>query len=233
MNEGMQNGALRLADLPDATGRGVRVSVIDSGVNPVHPHVRGVAGGMGYAADGRMSADYLDFLGHGTAVTAVIREKAPQAQVYAVKVFQKKLEATAEALVGAIQWSVARGMDMINLSLGTSNPAHERALAEAVNEALQAGVVIVAAAPEPDVRWLPGALKGVVHVSLDWSIPREECRLEVRADGELHAWATGYPRPLPDVSPEDNLKGLSFAVANVTGMLARKASADAPRTGGR
>jgi hypothetical protein len=46
----------------------------------------------------------------------------------------------------------------------------------------------------------------------------------VRADGDLHAWATGYPRPLPDVSPEDNLKGLSFAVANVTGLLARKAS---------
>ena len=222
MISGMQNGPLRLADLPEATGRGVRVAVIDSGVNPVHPHVKGVAGGMGYGPDGRMSADYLDFLGHGTAVTAVIREKAPLAQVYAVKVFQKKLEATAEALVGAIHWSVARGMDMINLSLGTSNPAHERALAEAVNEALQSGIVIVAAAPEADVRWLPGALPGVVAVSLDWSMPREECRFEVAASGDVHAWATGYPRPLPDVSPEDNLKGLSFAVANVTGMLARQ-----------
>ena len=224
MMSGMQSGALRMADLPDATGRGVRVAVIDSGVNPVHAHVRGVAGGMGYAANGRMSADYLDFLGHGTAVTAVIREKAPQAQVYAVKVFEKKLETTVEALVGAIHWSVARGMDMINLSLGTSNPAHERPLAEAVKEAIQSGVTIVAAAPEADVRWLPGALPGVVAVTLDWSIPREECRLEVEPDGDVHAWATGYPRPLPDVSPEDNLKGLSFAVANVTGMLARKAS---------
>lgn len=226
MISAMQNGPLRLADLPEATGRGVRVAVIDSGVNPVHPHVKGVAGGMGYGPDGRMSADYLDFLGHGTAVTAVIREKAPMAQVYAVKVFQKKLEATVEALVGAIHWSVARGMDMINLSLGTSNPAHERALAEAVKEAQASGIVIIAAAPEPDARWLPGALPGVVAVSLDWSIPREECRFEVEADGDLHAWATGYPRPLPDVSPEDNLKGLSFAVANVTGMLARKASAE-------
>lgn len=222
----MQSGPLRVADLPDATGRGIRVAVIDSGVNPVHPHVKGVAGGMGYNADGRMSADYLDFLGHGTAVTAVIREKAPMAQVYAVKVFQKTLETTVEALVGAIHWSVARGMDMINLSLGTSNPSHERQLSAAVKEALQSGVTIVAAAPEADVRWLPGALPGVVAVTLDWSIPREECRLEVEADGDIHAWATGYPRPLPDVSPEDNLKGLSFAVANVTGMLARRASTE-------
>lgn len=223
MMRAVQTGVLRMADLPRATGRGVRVAVIDSGVNPAHAHVRGVAGGMGYAPDGRMSADYLDFVGHGTAVTAVIREKAPQAQVYAVKVFQRRLETTVEALVGAIHWSVARDMDIINLSLGTSNPTHERGLAEAVAEALANGVVIVAAAPEQDVRWLPGALPGVVAVSLDWSMPREECRLERDATGGLHAWATGYPRPIPDVSPEDNLKGLSFAVANVTGLLARHA----------
>jgi subtilisin family serine protease len=229
MNVDVQSGVLRLADLPGATGRGVRVAVIDSGVNPVHPHVKGVAGGMGYSPDGRMSADFLDFVGHGTAVTAVIREKAPQAQVYAVKVFQRQLETTAEALVGAIHWSVARNMAMINLSLGTSNPAHERTLAEAIEEALASGITVVAAAPEPDVRWLPGAFAGVVKVSLDWSIPREECRLEVGADGVTRAWACGYPRPLPDVSPEDNLKGVSFAVANVTGLLARKASAAAER----
>ncbi len=88
---------------------------------------------------------------------------------------------------------------------------------------------MIAAAPEPDARWLPGAFPGVVKVSLDWSIPREECRLEVGPDGTTRAWACGYPRPIPDLSPEDNLKGLSFAVANVTGLLARRAGPEPRR----
>ena len=55
------------------TGRGVRVAVIDSGVNTTHPHVGEVAGGIAIDEQGIERADYLDRLGHGTAVTAAIR----------------------------------------------------------------------------------------------------------------------------------------------------------------
>ena len=68
------------------TGRGIRVVIIDSGVNAAHPHVGSVAGGTGIGDDGRPHPDYLDRLGHGTAVAAVVREKAPDAEIHAVKV---------------------------------------------------------------------------------------------------------------------------------------------------
>jgi len=55
---------------------------------------------------------------------------------------------------------------------------------------------------------------------LDWSIPREECRVTVRAGSPPVSHASGYPRPIPGVPPERNLQGLSFAVANVTGAVA-------------
>jgi subtilisin family serine protease len=55
----------------------VRIAIIDSGVHASHPHVNGVAGGIAITPDGREDPDYTDRLGHGTAVTAVIREKAP------------------------------------------------------------------------------------------------------------------------------------------------------------
>ena len=55
------------------TGRGVCVAVVDSGVNATHPHVGGVAGGIAIDEHGVERADYLDRLGHGTAVTAAIR----------------------------------------------------------------------------------------------------------------------------------------------------------------
>ena len=73
------------------TGRGVRVAVIDSGVNATHPHVGEVAGGIAIDEQGVERADYLDRLGHGTAVTAAIREKAPDAELFAVKVFDRSL----------------------------------------------------------------------------------------------------------------------------------------------
>ena len=71
---GFGPGLVRVADYPGATGRGVRVAVIDSGVHPSHPHVGTVAAGVGVDADGRLDGDTVDRLGHGTAVAAVIRD---------------------------------------------------------------------------------------------------------------------------------------------------------------
>ena len=199
----------------------MRIAIIDSGVHAEHPHVQGVAGGVGVDDDGREHDDYVDRMGHGTAVTAVIREKAPLAEIYAVKVFDRQLTATGTALVAALRWARQADAQIINLSLGTTNVDHESALAEQVRAAQTEGIVIVAAAPEGGRRWLPGALPGVVRVTLDPSLARDECRAVMDA-GEITIAASGYPRPIPGVPPEKNLKGLSFAVANATGILAQR-----------
>ena len=85
-----------------------RVAVIDSGVHSAHPHVGGVAGGVGFDEDGRQHDDYVDRLGHGTAVTAAIREKAPDAELYAVKVFDRALSTRIANLIAAIDWASLR-----------------------------------------------------------------------------------------------------------------------------
>jgi subtilisin family serine protease len=194
----------------------MRIAIIDSGVHAEHPHVRGVAGGIALHDDGTESADYTDRLGHGTAVAAVIRALAPQAEVYAVKVFHERLATNIETLVRAIDWSIANGMKLINLSLGTAKPEHEGVMRAAVERALAAGATIVAAKEADGVRWLPGSLPGVIPVMLDWYCPWEETR---ERDGVYYA--CGYPRPIPGVPVENNLRGVSFAVAHVTGSLAR------------
>src|SRR5688572_3372383 len=73
---------LEPAPTPAATGRGVRIAVIDSGVFAAHPHVGGIAGGVSIALDGTEDSDFVDRLGHGTAVTAAIKEKAADAEIY-------------------------------------------------------------------------------------------------------------------------------------------------------
>jgi subtilisin family serine protease len=200
--------------------RRVRVAIIDSGVHADHPHVGGVTGGIGISEDGRTHHDYVDRLGHGTAVAAVIREKAPGAEIFCIKVFDRELAATGQALVSAIEHALDTGAQIINLSLGTANADHEVSLTRAIDKCVHAGVIVVAAGEQDGVRWLPGALPGVWSVLLDWSIPREDCRVTLRAGSTPVCHASGYPRPIPGVPPDRNLKGLSFAVANVSGLVA-------------
>jgi len=206
--------------LNDYTGRGVRVAIVDSGVHAAHPHVQGVEQGISVREDGSLDDDFVDMLGHGTAVAAAIREKAPDASLIAVKVFWRSLSTNIASLVRGVDEGYERGAAVINLSLGTSKTAHRPQLEAAVERARQHGAFIVAAGDDDGVAWLPGILPGVVAVQLDWDCPRDEYRV-IHRDGCAVVTASGYPRDIPGVPRERNLKGLSFAVANVTGFVAR------------
>lgn len=219
----MSTRTLTLASLSPLTGRGIRVAVIDSGIHADHPHVGGISGGIVIDDGVRGATDIVslsDRLGHGTAVAAAIREKAPDTELFAVKVFDTTLATTGQSLVEAILWSIDQQVHIINLSLGTQNADHAQALGMAVQLAGDAGTLVVSAAPQPDAVWLPGALPGVIAVNADWERSRDTCELTVGEDGRVTMSASAYPRPIPGVPPDRNMRGLSFAVANATGFLA-------------
>jgi hypothetical protein len=71
--------------------------------------------------------------------------------------------------------------------------------------------------------WLPGCLPGVVPVQVDWDCPRDQFRV-VDVSGTAVFRASGFARPVPGVDPRRNLHGVSFAVAHVTGFVARALS---------
>ena len=212
------------------TGRGVTIAVVDSGVHAQHPHVGGIAGGAAFDDEGRMSGDLADRLGHGTAVAAAIREKAPEATLLAVKVFHERLATTGRALVEAMDWAIGQRASLVNLSLGTTNAKHEAAFGAVIARAAKNGVVVIAAAPDGDNVWLPGALAGVLSVEIDWTCPRDRCHVLVEARGGVRLAASGWPRPIPGVEPERNFRGPSFAVANATGIVALAIEGHAVRT---
>jgi hypothetical protein len=190
-----------------------RIAILDSGINPNHPHIGNVAGGVEISALGQ-SDDFLDCLGHGTAVAGAIHEKAPEAQILAVKIFDKRLTATIDQLVAGIEWALLHDAQVINLSLGTANPKHREKLTPVIERAIQAGVRVVSALHLNGMPCFPGSLPGVLGVEADASVPRED----VRIVGD-RAIASPYPRPIPGLPPERNLSGISFAVANVSGYL--------------
>jgi subtilisin family serine protease len=201
------------------TGRGARIAIIDSGVNPAHPHVGGVAGGVYISADGE-SQNYLDYVGHGTAVAGAIREKAPDALLYAVKVFDQRLRTNAETIIRAIEWAIENEMQVVNLSLGTTNQAHRERFEQVVARAAERNVVLVAAREMNGQASLPGCLPSALGVGLDWECPRDAYRCVIE-DSRATFFASGYPRPIPGAPQERNLNGVSFAVANMTGFATR------------
>ncbi|HWE49789.1 MAG TPA: S8 family serine peptidase [Bryobacteraceae bacterium] len=200
-----------------STGRGVRVAVIDSGVHASHPHIGRIAGGVTIGAEAN-DPGFTDVIGHGTAVMAAIQEKAPDAEYFAVRVFYRSLRTTVDLLLRAIEWSIANKIDVINLSLGTTNPAHRERFAPVVERARKQGLILVSARDAEGIPALPGSLPGVIGVDLDWECPRDSYRCNSTPEG-LTVVASGYPRSLPGVPPARNLHGISFAVANASGFV--------------
>ena len=125
----------------------------------------------------------------------------------------------------AIAWSADAGAQLINLSLGTANFANADRLASAVAHATLRGALVVSARESNDVEWLPGSLPGVVGVVADSTLERDMLEVRNREGGTTVFAASPYPRPIPGVPRERNLSGVSFAVANVTGFLARAVEA--------
>ena len=218
--------------LAEFSGTGVRIAVIDSGVHAAHPHVGGVAGGVGIRDDGTAIDDYVDRLGHGTAVAAAIHEKAPGARIFAIKVFWRTLATDIETLVRGIETAAAQGAQVINLSLGTNEARHKTRLQHAVAAASARGSIVVAANDDNGARWFPGSLDGVVGVQADWTCERDRYAIGV-VEGRPVLTASPYPREIPGVPRANNLHGISFAVANASGFVARALEAAPGADAGR
>lgn len=158
-----------------ATGKGVKVAVIDTGVDSTHPDIApNYAGGYNAVEPG---TDQTDEHGHGTHVAGTVAGAAnkmgvvgvaPEASLYGVKVLDKDGGGTTDIVVGGIAWAVENGMQVVNMSLGGPSSS---ALRKAVQKAYAAGVTIVAAAgndPEAPVS-APASYPETIAVSASTS----------------------------------------------------------------
>ena len=125
----------------------------------------------------------------------------------------------------ALDWASEHHMHLVNLSLGTPNEIRAYDLAPAVERAVESGTIIVSARANEEQFWYPGCMEGVLGVVLDWEHPRESVSvIEVEESSKVSSGrivsASGYPRPIPGIPTSRNVNGISFAVANTTGVLA-------------
>lgn len=201
----------------------MEIAVIDSGINPWHSHVEGWVEGVGLRVgrSGRIveSRDYRDEIGHGTAIAGLIREKAPQARLYAIKIFHDELQAPTGLLLASLRRAIRRGSKVIHLSLGTERLQDRPPLEQLCLEAYRKRIVIVASARSPKDDVAPASLRTVIGVCAHRNGPRDALVYHPGMPVEFCAY--GRPRPLPGLPEERNFFGASFAAARVTALAAR------------
>ena len=192
----------------------LKVAVVDSGINPFHSHIGTVAGGISFVPpDQTLQEQWLDKLGHGTAVAAAIYEKEPAVEMYAVKIFDRSFSTKIEPVIESLEWCIENKMDLVNLSLATVKAAH-RVLLEDVTRRVD---ILVAPFDFVGLPAYPGCFPWVFGVSPDPDCERDICRM----GSEGHFWASPFPRSLPGLPVQNNFSGPSFAVANFSGILCR------------
>lgn len=136
---------------PYNKGTGVKVAIIDTGIDYNHPDLDGnYKGGYNFVSN---NYDPNDDNGHGTHVAGIIAAEengigvvgvAPEASLYAVKVLDSTGSGTFSNVIAGIDWSVNNGMQVISMSLGANEGSIS--LKNAVDNANSSGVVVVAAA---------------------------------------------------------------------------------------
>jgi subtilisin family serine protease len=133
------------------TGRGVRVAVVDSGIDTEHPDLKGKVRESVEAVteDGKVvfkPSTTGDQAGHGTACAGIISSVAPDAELYSVKVLGPNASGSGEMFLVGLDYAIKQKFQVINLSLGTTKRDFFGPLHDLLDRAYHAGCIVVAAA---------------------------------------------------------------------------------------
>ncbi|MBI3600132.1 MAG: S8 family serine peptidase [Nitrospinae bacterium] len=204
-------------------GRGVKVALIDSGINPYHPHVNGIAGAVRIGIDKSKciycsDTDLFDRIGHGTACAGIICKIAGEVKLYSIKVFDESLSTYTSVLIEAIKWSVENKVSIINMSLGTHNKRYLSGLRDICRRAHNEGIIIVAAGKQGKEAGYPAAFSETIATTSDGNCREGEFFYDETAS--IKFLASAKPRPLPNIFDTFNFHGDSFSAPYYSGLIA-------------
>jgi subtilisin len=152
----------------ESRGAGVRVCVLDSGIEPEHPGVGRVDHAVYVSVDGdEVSVEEDaegDLCGHGTACAGIIRSLAPDCELHSVRVLGAGYTGSGAALIAGLRWAVDQGYDVINMSLSTTKRRFSDLLHELADRAYFRRTVLVASAHNMPVESYPWRFSSVISV---------------------------------------------------------------------
>jgi len=209
-----------------ADGGGVRIAIVDTGVEHNHPWIGGHLA-ESYAVktfdDGNTVIDKCepgDVCGHGTASAGQVRRIAPGCDLISIRVLSESREGSSEALVEALQWLHAQEVHVVNMSLSTLRLSLALRIGHAVDDLYAKGIACVCAkgyqAEGRDYPTSFGSTIGVTYAQANAAQlsarPNDLVEFEAAGVGQIVAWQHGSTR---------RVTGSSYATPLVTGLIAR------------
>ncbi len=211
----------------DGRGTGVKVAVIDSGIEDGHPRVGTVSRGIVVERDESeedgvrfVEGAHEDLYGHGTACAGVIRSIAPDVEFISIRVLAANLKGSAFAFANGLDWCIENGVHVVNLSLSTANESYAETFWDLVDQAAYHNVLLVSAMNNERRRSIPSEFAGVFSVACAPGTDTE--RFLFHPGGAAEWGAAGIDVEVAWTGGETiTASGHSFAAPVIAGHLAR------------
>lgn len=214
--------------IAEGTGEGIKIAIIDSGVEVGHPKLEGLvlADDVAISNDGMRigvaSGEGRDVFGHGTAIASIIRRIAPGAAIGSFRVLDERLAGRTAIIREGVRQAIDRGYNMLNCSFGCRGEVqYIMHYKEWIDESYLKGIHIVSACNNFDFsipEW-PGYFPTVITVNmarangLEFYYSRGHLVEFAAAGDRLEvAWIGGTRK---------NVTGSSYAAPHVAAILAR------------
>ena len=214
--------------LREGSGRGIRIAVLDSGIETNHPALKGLrlADDLAIVDDGLqltcVPGGGVDMYGHGTAIAGILRQLAPQAELGSFRVLGEQLRSRTGIIREGVRQALDRGYHILHCSFGCTREDQVLQYKDWIDEAYVKGRHIVAACNNYDYmkREWPGHFPSVITVNFArtsdaerfYYRPGQLVEFAARGDDLDVPWCGGRRK---------KVTGSSFAVPHVAGLLAR------------
>jgi subtilisin len=222
-------------DLGHGSGRGVKIAVLDSGIERSHPALAtaSLADDLAILDDGvslkTAPGEGFDVFGHGTAVAGIIHRIAPEAEIGSIRVLGENLRSRTAIIREGARVAIERRYHILNCSFGCGVPEHVLHYKSWIDEAYVRNIHVVAACNNLDStrpEW-PGHFSSVITVNMAL-VPQqkeEDCALFYQAGQLVEFIAPGIELSVPWKDGQmKKVTGSSFAAAQVSGLIARMLS---------
>jgi subtilisin len=207
-----------------STGAGVRVGIIDSGLEAAHPRLNGrVAQSMAVQmVDGEpqiVPDEAVDLYGHATACAGIIVGLAPDVELVSIRVLGSDLRGKGTAFAAGLEWAIDNGCEVLNLSLSSKSEALFSVFHDLADRAYFHGVALVCAANNVPAASYPSLFSSVFSVAAHGEPDPLRLYYNPAPPVEFGAWGVDVPMAWKD-GGSIVATGNSFAAPHVAGMIA-------------
>ena len=208
----------------ESTGAGIRVGIVDSGLEVSHPRLNGrvVQSVAVELEDGEprvVPDDGADLYGHATACGGIILGLAPEVELVSVRVLGSDLRGKGTAFAAGLEWAIDQGIDVLNLSLSSKSEALFPIFHELVDKAYFKGIPLVSAANNVPAASYPSLFSTVISVAAHGESDPWRLYYNPSPPVEFGAWGVDVPIAWKG-GGSTVATGNSFAAPHVTGMVA-------------